>query len=150
MDSDQVWINFTTMKNFLELNGKWNSKGLNFDTFLFALCPGLFRDVQSVCLSVTWQAEEKKQQTLDGKVRLWFNLESLAVNLLQRTRNEWQCCERIKTRGFWSSSLRASPHCRFSSTSVSSPTWKYKVLSIANRRKVCKVLVLTINARSPR
>ena len=24
MDSDQVWINFTTMKNFLELNGKWN------------------------------------------------------------------------------------------------------------------------------
>ncbi|RMX39854.1 hypothetical protein pdam_00013450 [Pocillopora damicornis] len=29
--------------------------------------PGLFRDVQSVCLSVTWQAEEKKQQTLDGK-----------------------------------------------------------------------------------
>ncbi|KAL9954770.1 hypothetical protein ACROYT_G042345 [Oculina patagonica] len=29
--------------------------------------PGLFRDVQSVCLSVTWRAEEKKQQPLDGK-----------------------------------------------------------------------------------
>ncbi|KAJ7390818.1 Integrator complex subunit 7 [Desmophyllum pertusum] len=30
--------------------------------------PGLFRDVQSVCLSVTWRAEDKKhQQPVDGK-----------------------------------------------------------------------------------
>jgi len=29
--------------------------------------PGLYRDVQSLCLSVTWRAENKKQQVLDGK-----------------------------------------------------------------------------------
>jgi len=29
--------------------------------------PGLYRDVQSLCLSVTWRAEDKKQQVLDGK-----------------------------------------------------------------------------------
>lgn len=29
---------------------------------------GLYRDVQSICLSVTWRAEDKKQQVLDGKV----------------------------------------------------------------------------------
>lgn len=29
--------------------------------------PGLYRDVQSICLSVTWRAEDKKQQVLDGK-----------------------------------------------------------------------------------
>ena len=34
--------------------------------FLFS---GLYRDVQSICLSVTWRAEDKKQQVLDGKVR---------------------------------------------------------------------------------
>ena len=33
------------------------------------LFPGLYRDVQSICLSVTWRAEDKKQQVLDGKVR---------------------------------------------------------------------------------
>lgn len=30
---------------------------------------GLYHDVQSICLSVTWRAEDKKQQILDGKVR---------------------------------------------------------------------------------
>jgi len=29
--------------------------------------PGLYRDVQSVCLSVTWRAEDKKLQAVDGK-----------------------------------------------------------------------------------
>lgn len=33
------------------------------------LFSGLYRDVQSLCLSVTWRAEDKKQQVLDGKVR---------------------------------------------------------------------------------
>lgn len=28
---------------------------------------GLYRDVQSVCLSVTWRAEDRKQQPIDGK-----------------------------------------------------------------------------------
>jgi len=29
---------------------------------------GLYRDVQSVCLSVAWRAEDKKLQAVDGKV----------------------------------------------------------------------------------
>lgn len=49
--------------------------------------PGPFRDVQSVCLSVTWRADEKKQQTPDGKVRVLFDEEHLALSLLQCTNN---------------------------------------------------------------
>ena len=33
---------------------------------------GLYRDVQSICLSVTWRAEDKKQQVLDGKVCIFW------------------------------------------------------------------------------
>lgn len=41
----------------------------NKNPLIFNIFSGLYRDVQSICLSVTWRAEDKKQQVLDGKVR---------------------------------------------------------------------------------
>ena len=54
------------------------------------LFSGLYRDVQSICLSVTWRAEDKKQQVLDGKVRAPFDVErqlSLACPCLEKRVN---------------------------------------------------------------
>ena len=44
-------------------------------TDFILLFSGLYRDVQSICLSVTWRAEDKKQQILDGKVRAFSEVE---------------------------------------------------------------------------
>ena len=52
-----------------------SGKCKNVNILFFLMFSGLFRDVQSVCLSVTWRAEEKKQQPLDGKVRVWLDIE---------------------------------------------------------------------------
>ena len=56
-----IWEVLTNILQTLSASAPLN------DVFSFLLS-GLYRDVQSVCLSVTWRAEDKKQQVLDGKV----------------------------------------------------------------------------------
>lgn len=89
--SEIIWVNFgkqNPRKLSLWDDGSMHAHGLVYWTCLqwayfmkveyvqkknlwfLLLFSGLFRDVQSVCLSVTWRAEEKKQQPLEGKVRV--------------------------------------------------------------------------------
>ena len=73
---------------------------IQFQFVLFFLFIGLYRDVQSVCLSVTWRAEDRKQKPVDGKVRICFQTHSSfwPFRLIERARISTVSVKIVKKR----------------------------------------------------